>query len=357
VLVIASLTAPPGVASPDPARCSWTAIPVTGAVRPAALDAVDALSPTDVWAAGEQGDHTKTLVVHWDGIEWSVVPSPNPGLHYNVLTAIDAMSADDVWAVGWKQGPSNATTLVEHWDGISWSVVPSPNREGDGVNQLDGVTAVAPDDVWAVGRGTGRRALLEHWNGTTWAMVGMHHVPGDRALTGAASVSADDVWAVGLYMVPHQGYHPLFVHWNGARWSQVVGPTIQGHLNAIEARTREDAWAVGRGSLDPRIITERWDGTAWTIEPDGPPGAELVDVASRGPNDATSVGYVEIDGGSVIGAIAHHWNGRRWRAQQLPDLQTRNSQLHSITPVPGSDQLWAVGLWGEAFHPLAERYC
>src|SRR5690242_16534021 len=60
---------------------------------------------------------------------WSTISSPNPGVGNESLYGIAAVSANDVWAVGNTQnnGVGNPQTLIEHWDGTSWSVVPSPN--------------------------------------------------------------------------------------------------------------------------------------------------------------------------------------------------------------------------------------
>ena len=68
------------------------------------------------------------------GLIWSAVPSNSQG----VLEDVAAISKDDVWAVGhtsvWPLGfeegellPSK--TLIQHWDGERWSIVPSPNVE------------------------------------------------------------------------------------------------------------------------------------------------------------------------------------------------------------------------------------
>src|SRR5689334_20493178 len=56
---------------------------------------------------------------------WSVVPSPSPGTSEDLLNGVAAVSSTDVWAVGdYYNGNSALLTLVEHWDGASWSVVP-----------------------------------------------------------------------------------------------------------------------------------------------------------------------------------------------------------------------------------------
>lgn len=63
------------------------------------------------------------------------------------LFAIDAFSATQAWAVG-KAGD---TMLALHWDGVTWVKVDAPEPVGATSIQFDGVTVIAPDDVWAVG--------------------------------------------------------------------------------------------------------------------------------------------------------------------------------------------------------------
>ncbi len=58
------------------------------------LRGVDALGPNDVWAAGS--DLNGTLIEHWNGTSWRVMPDPGPG----TLLDIEALSPTDVWVVG-----------------------------------------------------------------------------------------------------------------------------------------------------------------------------------------------------------------------------------------------------------------
>lgn len=63
---------------------------------------------------------------------WGIVESPNQGTRDNALLGLAINTPDDIWAVGeWNPGvPPTATgrrTLIEHWDGESWRVIPSPN--------------------------------------------------------------------------------------------------------------------------------------------------------------------------------------------------------------------------------------
>lgn len=95
---------------------------------------------------------SQTLVLHWDGSAWSVLDSPNAvppsnsGVNAgaNYLTGVAAPDPADVYAVGYSLNETAVPqTLVLHWDGSGWSVLPSPN-EGTSYNYLLGV-ASAPD--------------------------------------------------------------------------------------------------------------------------------------------------------------------------------------------------------------------
>jgi hypothetical protein len=62
--------------------------------------------------------------------------------------------------------------LVEHWDGISWTIVPTPNV-GDGPNALNGIAAAGPNDIWSVGyqsvvAGSASATLVLHFDGASW---------------------------------------------------------------------------------------------------------------------------------------------------------------------------------------------
>ena len=63
--------------------------------------------------------------------DFLITPTPN-GPQSNRLRAVAAFDVNDVWAVGFTNGrqyqTSNYQTLIEHWDGSSWSIVPSPNQ-------------------------------------------------------------------------------------------------------------------------------------------------------------------------------------------------------------------------------------
>src|SRR5436190_736780 len=161
---------------------AWTIVPNPnpGTARNY-LQGVTAIAPNDVWAVGYYWNGSApflTLTEHWNGSAWSVVASPNPGTgngDNNRLYAVSAVSTDDIWAVGYYvlMCCGIRKTLIEHWNGSAWSVVPSPNA-GTFLDELYGVSAHSTADVWAVGvsvQGGVFHTSVQHWDGANWSIA------------------------------------------------------------------------------------------------------------------------------------------------------------------------------------------
>jgi hypothetical protein len=235
-------------------------------------------SPTEAWLVGERwrGQHRngKTLAERWNGSRWSVVPTPNPasGRHrYDaILQAMSVRSDSDAWAVGyWLTGPHMlvSRTLIEHWDGRRWRIVPSPSvRASNGVlyDILFAVAADGSNDAWAVGSyeshaggygGGGEHALVLHWNGKRWSRASL---PPSRERTFLHGVvtQAGGAWAVGDRGLPPNHHRTLIEHWDGSSWT--AAPSPHGFdLSAVSAPPHGTAWtvgAIGRSPLAAQLV-------------------------------------------------------------------------------------------------------
>jgi hypothetical protein len=192
------------------------------------LNAISADSPNDVWIVGNYEFEVnpsdfanETYSLHWNGSAWSIVPMPlepgtNPNFEYE-FDAIKANSPTDVWAVGEAFNAAqygSATTLIEHYDGKAWSIVPSPSP-GTG-DVLTGVTTSnASNNVWAVGYYTPAgssvaQTLTLNWNGNAWSTVASPNgSTGSSVLSSVATTpGAAIVQAVG-YTGVYQALNPL----------------------------------------------------------------------------------------------------------------------------------------------------
>lgn len=285
-----------------------------------------------------------------------IISSPSPGAGDNILYAVSAVSDNDVWAVGeyCTTPPSECRTLTEHWNGSGWSVVPSPNPDPLGSSLL-AVTAVASNDVWAVGPSgpdDGQQShgpLILHWDGSTWKVVA-NPLRNQGVLYAITAISATDIWAVGYYYAANVSQkrpaimltaHSLTEHWNGSSWSVVPAPDT-GVLRSISGTSSNDLWTVGGQ------VIQHWDGSAWRIvpsphSPNNTADDMLLGVRVLAPNDAWAVGYyVDYSTGSAVeGSLIEHWNGSSWSIAPSPSVESAYG-LNSITSV-SANGLWAVG--------------
>jgi hypothetical protein len=331
---------------------------------------VDVLSPTDIWAVGTYDTYGPpyrrqfTLIEHWDGYTWSIVPSPNGTRNENILTSVDAISANDVWAVGMTGDGGEFTTLTMHWDGTAWTTVPSPDPSpGIQPKYLESVSAVATDDVWAVGFSftigdTPSHTFIIHWNGTEWSVVPSPNVgTHGNQLYGVTALSANDAWAVGNYQtVTLVTYQPLFLHWNGTEWTHVPGPAISSAtLSAVSAISSDNVWAAGTdySSSTDRTLTMHWNGSAWSAVPSPSFGSS--------PNRLTSVSAVAADnvwaaGDFQGGTLLEHWDGTAWSITYITTPGLLDNHLYGISALSGND-VWAVGTHsaGAPNHTLVEH--
>jgi hypothetical protein len=321
------------------------------------LNAVSGTSARDVWAVGSTGPgfHGKnTLIEHWNGTRWRVVPSPSPGRgvdRFSILYGVTAISAGDAWAVGFYNSGNNSgvTTraLIEHWDGTRWTQVTCAcSSSQTGVPALFGVTAVSRTDLWAAGAGVSG-PLLVHWNGRTWSTA---RLPGtvDDQLSAVSATSASSVWATGQN--DNAGGSALTAHWNGRRWTwvSVPHPRPARTLNGVVA-TSPAAWAVGENA-DGQATTLRWTGTTWSQVP-GPhvtgrmSSFEAVTVAPGGSGWA--VGWRTVKKGIYPTAqtLTARWTGTKWVTVTSPDYGSSQVSLSGVY-APSARSAWAVGTTG-----------
>jgi hypothetical protein len=288
--------------------------------------AVVATSPTDAWVVGDFSE-VSTFAEHWDGTSWTVRLPQDPWgpEQEDILWGVGVASPSDVWAVGSaiSDDDENGSTLIEHWDGARWSIVPSPAPEGLVRPYLTAVSVVSATDIWAVG---GSRytelsvPLVEHWNGRRWSIVDAPNPGGVASLYSVTAQSAKDVWAVGSKGKDNQ--QTLVEHWDGRKWSVVASPNGDGRVNLLQSAdgvSKDDVWAVGHsGAADGRgdTLVEHWDGTAWVIVPSPNPGATingLTSVSADSHSDAWAAGYTS-DGG-LAKPLLEHWDGDSWNAR------------------------------------------
>jgi len=353
-------------ASPTPTGClAWRLMdsPSPGQYANQLAD-VEVLAPDNVWAVGSwspTSSDQRTLILHWDGTQWSHVLSPNPGQRNN-LVAIDAVSPNDIWAVGGYTA-YHRYLLALHWDGQSWTEVPTPAILS---SDIADVAVVSANDIWAVGiKGSANRGLEPfsiHWDGQSWTEVPTPSFSINYDyFTGVSALASNDVWAVGFYdNTTTQKDTPILLHWNGQQWNSMPAPE-QGNLDfntwSIKAIAPDDVWVVGWRNPEARTLVLHWDGQSWSVVPSPNPHSQinyLWGVDGTSPNDVWAVGEY---GGR---ALTMHWNGQTWTAINSANYSPGQNILYGVDAY-SSTEIWAAGacdfcLGQSNSRTLVERY-
>ena len=341
------------------------------------LTTVAAVSPTDAWALGSSGYSTNptaqwfnALAEHWNGSSWQQVAMPTPSGSSGLdLYGAAVVSSSDIWAVGsWADfGPGDGPVpLIEHWNGLAWSIVPSPVLPQPVANhgaQLYGVTAVSANDVWAVGYiGTGtHHNLILHWDGTSWTRVPGPHMGSLESLSGVTALSATKIWAVGTTHVTVTGHTitvPFALRWNGKVWQRM--PNIQGESLLAVTGSANSIWAVGSqrvgryglgsacSNCHGRTLIEHWNGRHWksASAPTGYPESirqPLTSIAMLPGNELWAVGYHEDEHSLQSQTLIEHYVNGSW--SPVSSMNPARDDWFASVAAPTPTSVWAVGTY------------
>lgn len=251
----------------------WSVVPSPDLEYGVRLEDVVTIAQDEAWAVGWSGSagslDDKSVAMHWDGKAWEIVSTPQPGgKSIDRLLAVDAASSTDVWATGVYQNendPLRDLSLILHWDGARWNVVPHSCNTYWG---LTGLTVLSATDVWAVGN-----ALTCHYDGSGWTEVAS---PQPRSeyyeiaypLEDVSGTSSSDVWAVGARIIdsPYDqlDWQSIVERWDGTEWKLIT--TVPGQLlRGVEALSSTNVWAVGNNDYGPLIV--HYDESGWSTVP------------------------------------------------------------------------------------------
>ena len=215
--------------------------------------ALEVRSPSDIWIAGGS-------TAHWDGVSWTARPLAQSPRGRMVPEAI-ASAGDKLWVVGrqMRMSVKDAVPGIQSWNGTVWQDEVLPAL---GAGELTGLSVVAADDVWATGSlfvdGGAQRPLALHWDGVSWTVVETPSAGGKSTwITGVTAMGPQDVWAVGG-TYSDRGDLPFTMHWDGRKWTVVRSPTVfDGRLRAVGRTGNGEVWAVGgKGGVS---VALRWE--------------------------------------------------------------------------------------------------
>lgn len=276
----------------------WSSTTIAGVQELSAVAAVG----SETWVVGNSylaGDVTRGTVARQADGRWRVTAlKPAPRTTRGFFLSGVAVSDGDVWVVGsydntmGDKGPDDDGWLVARRQAGRWRT-----WRGGFSDSLAAVSAVAADDVWAVGRTgvnvAGDDEVTLHWDGSRWQQAVRTTAQDVVALEDVLMLSHEDAWAVGeprTEDVPSPT--PVVEHWNGRRWTRVALPrTLWPHavrLDALAARDPDDVWAGGEVNGHPALL--HWDGSTWRRAAPPPVAAPIADLAAGHDGTLWAVG-------------------------------------------------------------------
>jgi len=325
-----------------------------------ALQAVAASSPSDIWAVGQ-------TAIHFDGTQWTAFATPEiNGDNTSYLDGVVDISPTEAWAAGIVGiGTATPNQVIERWNGTAWSVFPGPSFASGDEPAIYGMTATSGTDIWAVGSLLTSEqllaALFEHWDGTAWtATVGPFH----GFFRGVSADAPNDIWAVGYSGL---NFVTFSEHYDGASWTLVRTPDVGSGpnvLNGVVALAPDNVWAVGYSTasqkpppgqydVPTKTLIEHYDGTSWSVVPSPNVGPNsqyqsnrLLGVTAVSPTDIWAFGsYFAASGSENQMTLLLHWDGTSWSLAASPSPDPGDfldDILYSgVVTAPGN--VWIVG--------------
>jgi hypothetical protein len=310
----------------DLATPGWRVVKTFGPDRRPVSGLLTAVSANDAWSAWSG---SISFVEHWTGGAWRPVTMP-PKVAAAVWwpVSLGAAPGGEVWLFS----APNPTVAIRHTGG-KWVLQPIPRwvlRPSSGT--ISATTAVfGPGNVWVFSLGAG--AYAAHYNGHSWAKVAMPEAP-----DGVSAVAPGDIWAVGPDI-------SFVMHWNGAKWVKVRLPLLPLPFGAtvsysnITAVGPRDAWlmrTISYKSTPPSTAMMHWNGSAWLTV--ASPADIIGSLVPDGHGGLWADG-IDINPGGFW--FIYHLAGGRWTQFTPPGVFIHSPEY--LTLIPGTRSVWATG--------------
>jgi hypothetical protein len=148
------------------------------------------------------------------------------------------------------------------------------------------------------------------------------------------AVPATTAWAVGYYYDSNlAAYRTMTQRFNGTSWSIVpsvnAGATGYSQLNRVDATSTSNVWAIGS-------LVERYNGSNW-VAMSSPAGVALRGLDVVSPSEVWVAGY------SGSAAAVAQWKNGTWTTRYTQASTGRHLTVFEAIAVDGSGQVWAVG--------------
>jgi hypothetical protein len=280
-----------------------------------------------------------TVVRHWTGQHWSVVPATElDGMSAQIVTG---SSASDVWLFGLLPGHRNYGAL--HWNGKVWArrAVPDWLITANGSLSADVYPAdFSPNNLWlfSLGGYVGeKRAFAAHYQHGRWSKVYLADIPNAASASGP-----DSIWLLAQSTPSVSQTGPTYLlRWNGSHWSRTKFPEQRepGLPAGLTATGPDDLWTTWIPAKAGAQYLLHWTGTRWSKVSFPASGAGA-------PATGDGAGGLWLNGfaaGKARVQLFLHWSAGRWSSYRVPQPGWLPGNVDYLALIPGTTSVWAVG--------------
>jgi hypothetical protein len=284
---------------------------------------------------------------------WRMQAPPEPaGTIQQAFGAVSCSSASACLALAGNAYPNSTDlgTFAETWNGSHWTVRKVPHGRNDAnlsdVKCRSAKWCMAVGEIQAVPPIDGNYVpITDRWNGRAWTQS-KPPVPASTTTSSLTSVACSGTracTAIGEYAKNSHAPGLLAERWNGSAWrvQPVPGPSGGGALlQAVACPAARVCRAVGFDNKG--LFSEVWNGSSWKVRPVPVPAGTIGSTAGLRDVSCTAADSCEAVGGYQKGAtfrpLAEVWNGSRWRVQAPPTISGGlDSQLYAVSCVSATD--------------------
>jgi hypothetical protein len=321
----------------------WRVVTTVGPDDEGVYGRLTANSASAAWSVWTGAHYT--AVERLVGTRWTQVPLPAKLAGYvRSAVAFDGDSASDFWLFN-----SYRANDALRFTGNKWTLQQIPAwvlpQRTDGTGRSAVTTSVfGPDNVWVFGLDAG--AYAAHYDGRAWAKVRLPAAPDE-----VSAVSPNDIWAL---------HGDTAWYGNGSTWTATKIPKAAGNapetFGDLTVTGSDNAW-VWRTAVAPGVHTEvdalHWNGASWRSVASAPV-ANIDSIASDGSGGLWVTGAGT---GLSRTELFYHLTGGRWRQVAAP-TGTFDHQPELVTWIPGTHSLWgtASGLTGQGYDTELIKY-
>lgn len=165
---------------------TWSSesIPIPAGATSSQLDGIDCIWSNFCAAVGRyttSGGSVKSLVMFWNGTNWSLqtVTDPVGAVESTLLDVACTPTPNRCTAVGgWKNSAKEQLTLAYRFNGVTtWTLQSTPNPSGSTESALQEVSCATETSCTAAGSrvsggGGSNMTLAEAWDGSSWSIQG-----------------------------------------------------------------------------------------------------------------------------------------------------------------------------------------